>query len=297
MIDVVLFSRLVQAMPRNAHLILVGDVDQLPSVGPGAVLSDILRSGVLPVVRLTEIFRQAAASAIVTNAHRINTGQLPEESSSPNSDFFFLEREEPEAIQKAIVEMVANRIPKRLGLHPIHDIQVLCPMNRGALGAREMNRLLQETLNPRRPGESVVEKFGVEFRLRDKVLQTRNNYDKETFNGDIGTISRIDPDEREVVITFDGRDVVYDFHQLDELSPAYAITIHKSQGSEFPAVVLPIAMAHYLLLQRNLLYTGMTRGKRFVVITGQKKAMARAVHSKQATERHSALFERLTQRP
>jgi len=297
MIDVPLFSKLLRALPAHAHLLLVGDVDQLPSVGPGSALGDIIRSGVVPVVRLTEIFRQAHGSQIISNAHKINAGHLPDLEGSAESDFFFIEREEAEATRATILDLVKTRIPKRLGCDPVQDIQVLCPMNRGTLGTRQMNALLQETLNPRRPDEPVVESFGSQFRLRDKIIQTRNNYDKEVFNGDIGRITAINPDEREVTIGFDGREVVYDFGELDEISPAYAITIHKSQGSEFPAVVLPLTMQHYLLLQRNLIYTGLTRGKRFVVIVGEKKALSLAIRNGQAAQRFSALSERLKADP
>ncbi len=293
MIDVPLFSKLLRALPEKAHLLLVGDVDQLPSVGPGAALGDIIRSGAVPVVRLTEIFRQAAGSRIITSAHKINAGSLPDLVGDPGSDFFFIEREEAEAIQTTILDLVKSRIPKKLGCDAIRDIQVLCPMNRGSLGARQMNALLQEELNPGRDGESAADSFGTRFRLRDKVIQTRNNYDKSVFNGDIGRIVGIDEAEREVVIAFDGREVAYDFSELDEISAAYAITIHKSQGSEFPAVVLPLAMQHYLLLQRNLLYTGLTRGKQFVVIVGQKKALSTAIRNGRAAERYSALLRRL----
>jgi exodeoxyribonuclease V alpha subunit len=293
MIDVPLFARLLQALPPHAHLILVGDVDQLPSVGPGTVLADIIRSGVVPVVRLAEIFRQAAQSEIITNAHRINAGEMPADGVGPESDFFFIERDEAEVIAATVLELIKSRIPNRLGLHSIRDIQVLCPMNRGSLGTRAMNALLQDALNPRRMEEPFVEKFGCQFRLRDKVIQTRNDYDKEVFNGDIGQIAKIDPDERELLITFDGRDVAYGFNELDEVSLAYAITIHKSQGSEFPAVVIPMATQHFLLLQRNLIYTGLTRGKSFVVLVGQRKALSLAVRNSQAAERHSALCTRL----
>ena len=291
MMDVQLMSKLLQALPARAHLILVGDVDQLPSVGPGAVLGDIIRSGTVPVVRLTEIFRQASSSRIIVNAHRINSGAMPE--SEKDSDFFFIEREEPESVPSTILELVAERIPKKWKLDPRRDIQVLCPMNRGSLGTAQMNRLLQERLNPKRNGDPSVEKFGWEFRVRDKVIQTRNNYDKEVFNGDIGEIFKIDDFEREVVITFDGREVVYDFNELDEVSLAYAITIHKSQGSEFPVVVMPLAMQQYLLLQRNLVYTGITRGRRLVVLVGQKKALQTAVRNVSAVRRYTALEKRL----
>ena len=291
MMDVQLMSKLLQALPARAHLILVGDVDQLPSVGPGAVLGDIIRSGTVPVVRLTEIFRQASSSRIIVNAHRINSGAMPE--SEKDSDFFFIEREEPESVPSTILELVAERIPKKWKLDPRRDIQVLCPMNRGSLGTAQMNRILQERLNPKRNGDPSVEKFGWEFRVRDKVIQTRNNYDKEVFNGDIGEIFKIDDFEREVVITFDGREVVYDFNELDEVSLAYAITIHKSQGSEFPVVVMPLAMQQYLLLQRNLVYTGITRGRRLVVLVGQKKALQTAVRNVSAVRRYTALEKRL----
>ena len=291
MLDAPLMSKLLQALPSRAHLLLVGDVDQLPSVGPGSVLADIIRSGVVPVVRLTEIFRQAADSRIIVNAHRINSGQMPE--AEKTSDFFFIEREEAEAVVETILELVSTRIPRRWRLDAVRDIQVLCAMNRGSLGTTQMNRLLQERLNPRRDGEASVEKFGWEFRVRDKVLQTRNNYDKEVFNGDIGEIVRIDDCEHEVEIRFDGRAVVYDFNEMDELSLAYAITIHKSQGSEFPAVVMPLAMQQYLLLQRNLLYTGVTRGRQLVVLVGQKKALQMAIRNSDSKRRFTALAERL----
>ena len=293
MLDAPLMSKLLQALPQRAHLLLVGDVDQLPSVGPGAVLGDVIASGVVPVVRLTEIFRQASSSRIIVNAHRINHGEMPE--SEKDADFFFIERDDADRIASTILELVSARIPRKWGLDPLRDIQVLCPMNRGSLGAVQMNRLLQERLNPRRGGEAAVEKFGWEFRPRDKVIQTRNNYDKEVFNGDIGEIFRIDEFEREVGIRFEGREVVYDFNELDEISLAYAITIHKSQGSEFPAVVMPLAMQQYLLLQRNLLYTGVTRGRRLVVLVGDKKALQTAVRNADSKRRFTALTERLRQ--
>ena len=292
MLDVQLMSKLLQALPSKAHLILVGDVDQLPSVGAGAVLGDIIRSGTVPVVRLVEIFRQASSSRIIVNAHRVNSGDMPE--SEKDSDFYFIEREEPESVSATILELVAERIPKKWKLDPRRDIQVLCPMNRGSLGTVQMNRLLQERLNPKRSGDPSVEKFGWEFRIRDKVIQTRNNYDKEVFNGDIGEIIKIDDFEREALIAFDGREVVYDFNELDEISLAYAITIHKSQGSEFPVVVMPLAMQQFLLLQRNLVYTGITRGRRLVVLVGQKKALQTAVRNASAVRRHSGLEARLS---
>jgi exodeoxyribonuclease V alpha subunit len=294
MVDVQLMHKLLKAVPANAHLILVGDVDQLPSVGPGMVLANLIESGVVPIVRLTEIFRQAAKSHIITNAHRINEGRMPEfGDKTQESDFYFVEREEPEAIQSTLIRLIKERIPAKWGFNPIGDVQVLCPMNRGSLGAREMNLQLQNALNPQRPDEPRVERFGWQFRIRDKVIQTENNYDKEVFNGDIGRIKAINPDEREVAIQFESREVIYDFGELDEVSLAYAISIHKSQGSEFPVVIVPVAMQHYMLLQRNLIYTAITRGKKMVVLIGQKKALGLAVRNNRTGERFSGLLERL----
>jgi exodeoxyribonuclease V alpha subunit len=294
MVDVVLMKHLLRALPSEAGLLLVGDVDQLPSVGPGMVLRHLIDSDVLPVVRLTEVFRQAASSRIITNAHRINEGLLPEipEKGAP-SDFYFLEREAPEQIAAMLVQMVKDRIPAKFQVDPIRDIQVLCPMNRGSLGIRELNVLLQNELNPVRPEEPTVDKFGWQFRVRDKVIQTENNYEKKVFNGDIGQISKIDSEEREITVVFDGREVLYDYGELDEVSLAYAITIHKSQGSEFPVVVIPIATQHYMLLQRNLVYTGITRGKKLVMLIGQPKALAMAVRNNRTEHRFSGLLERL----
>jgi exodeoxyribonuclease V alpha subunit len=281
-------------LPPNAGLLLVGDVDQLPSVGPGMVLGNLIQSGAVPVVRLTEVFRQAAHSRIITTAHRINEGYMPEMAPAPtDSDFYFIDRQEPEDISATLLNMVKARIPGKFRLDPIRDIQVLCPMNRGSLGMRELNLRLQAELNPGKPDELTVEKFGWHFRVRDKVIQTENNYDKDVFNGDIGQILKIDPVEREVTIRFDQREVLYDFGELDEVALAYAITIHKSQGSEFPAVVIPLATQHYLLLQRKLVYTGVTRGKQLVVLIGQPKALALAVKNNPADRRFSGLLSRL----
>jgi len=294
MVDVPLMHAVLRALPAPASLLLVGDVDQLPSVGPGMVLNHLIASGVMPVVRLTEVFRQAAQSRIITNAHRINEGQMPElAETNAESDFHFVEREEPERIASTLLELVKQRIPRRFGLDPIRDLQVLCPMNRGSLGVRELNLRLQEQLNPPRPGTPSVQKFGWEFRVRDKVIQTENNYDKEVFNGDIGQIVNVDPEEREVSVRFDRREARYEFGELDELSLAYAITVHKSQGSEFPAVIVPLATQHYLLLQRNLIYTAVTRGKKLVVLVGQNKALAMAVRNNRTEERFSGLLARL----
>lgn len=294
MVDVRLMHALLKAHPPGGSLILVGDVDQLPSVGPGTVLGDLIQSGVVPVVRLTEVFRQAAASRIITAAHAINQGFLPDlPAKADPSDFYFIERNEPDRIVETLLELVQSRIPRKLNCDPWSDIQVLCPMNRGSLGVRELNLRLQTALNPARPEEPVVEKFGWQFRRRDKVIQTENNYDKEVFNGDIGQITAIDPVEREVKVRFDAHEVAYDFGELDEIALAYAITIHKSQGSEFPAVVIPLATQQYLLLQRNLIYTAITRGRKFVVVVGQKKAFALAVRNNQTARRFSGLLARL----
>jgi len=294
MVDVPLMHSLLRAVPSHAGLILVGDVDQLPSVGPGTVLHDLIESSVVPTVRLTEVFRQAANSQIITNAHRIRHGQMPDvREAERDSDFHFVERDEPEKITATLVKLVKERIPQRFGFDPIRDVQVLCPMNRGSLGVRELNTTLQQVLNPVRAGESVVERFGWRFQMRDKVIQTENDYDKDVFNGDIGTIEHIDPVDHEVTIRFDERSVKYDFGELDEVSLAYAVTIHKSQGSEFPAVVIPIATQHYMLLHRNLIYTGITRGRKLVVLIGQKKALAIAVRNDRPQRRYSGLLASL----
>jgi exodeoxyribonuclease V alpha subunit len=294
MVDVPLMSALLRALPPRASLLLVGDVDQLPSVGPGMVLRDLIQSGVAPVVRLTEVFRQAVHSRIITNAHRINQGLMPElPRPQDQSDFYFVERQEPERIAEALVQMVKQRIPRKFNLDPIRDIQVLCPMNRGSLGVRELNARLQAELNPAGPDEAFIEKFGSRFRACDKVIQTQNDYDKEVFNGDIGQVAQIDPIERRVTVKFDAREVTYDFGELDELSLAYAITIHKAQGSEFPAVVIPLATQQFMLLQRNLVYTGVTRGKKLVVLIGQPKALAMAIRNHRSENRWSGLMARL----
>jgi exodeoxyribonuclease V alpha subunit len=296
MVDVPLMSALLRALPAHANLILVGDVDQLPSVGPGTVLRDLIESGVVPVVRLTEIFRQAAHSQIVTTAHRIKNGAMPERyGKEAGSDFYFLPRSDPEQIRDLLVELVVRRIPATLALDPIRDIQVLCPMNRGSIGARELNERLQAALNPLRAGEIEVERFGYRFRVRDKVIQTENNYDKDVFNGDIGQIESIDVIEQEIAIRYDTRLVSYDYGELDEVSLAYAISIHKSQGSEFPVVVIPLAMQQYMLLERNLIYTGITRGKKLVVLAGEAKALGIAIRRNNTRARHSGLLGRLQQ--
>jgi exodeoxyribonuclease V alpha subunit len=289
MVDVPLMRSVLRALPDRAALLLVGDVDQLPSVGPGQVLADIIGSGAVPVVRLTEVFRQAAESRIVTNAHRINQGLMPDLAAAEGGDFYFVDAADPEDGISKLLTIVRERIPKRFGLNPVRDIQVLCPMNRGGLGARSLNIELQKVLNP--PGEIRIERFGWTFCPGDKVMQIENDYDKEVYNGDLGLVSRIDMEEGEIAVDFEGREVVYGFGELDELVLAYATTIHKSQGSEYPAVVIPLAMQHYMMLQRNLVYTGVTRGKRLVVLVGQRKALAIAVKGAQTRRRWSKLRE------
>ncbi len=290
MVDVLLMQALLRAVPDRAALLIVGDIDQLPSVGPGQVLADVIASGSVPVVQLTEVFRQAAQSRIITSAHRINNGSLPDLSKPEGeSDFYFVQADNPTIAAARIVELVKTRIPQRFGLDPIRDIQVLCPMNRGGIGARSLNIELQTVLNP--AGERKVERFGWTFAPGDKAMQIENDYDKEVYNGDIGYIGRVDPEEGELSVHFDGRTVSYSFGELDALVPAYAATIHKSQGSEYPAVVIPVLTQHYAMLHRNLLYTGITRGKRLVVLVGQKKAIAIAVRNVSGRRRWSKLRE------
>jgi exodeoxyribonuclease V alpha subunit len=295
MVDVVLMNQLLRAVPAWACVVLVGDVDQLPSVGPGTVLADVIASGVVPVVRLTEIFRQAGQSWIVRAAHRVNQGEEPE-AGPPDGrgDFYVVEADTPEVILERIITMVRARIPARFGLDPLRDVQVLTPMNRSELGARNLNARLQEVLNPKRQGAE-VQRYGWTFRAGDKVLQTVNNYDKEVFNGDIGRVTALDPVDQELTVDFDGRPVVYDFGELDELALAYATSIHKAQGSEYPAVIIPLHTQHFVMLQRNLLYTGITRGKRLVVLVGSRRALALAVRRQDTARRCAALRRRLQQ--
>jgi exodeoxyribonuclease V alpha subunit len=292
MVDVPLMASLVKALPDKAALVLVGDVDQLPSVGPGQVLADVIGSGAVPVARLTEIFRQAAESQIVTNAHRVNTGRMPNlgATKSDSTDFYFVEARDPEDGVAKIIEIVKNRLPGRFGFDPIKDVQVLCPMNRGGLGARALNVELQRALNPA-TDDLFVERFGFTYRVGDKVMQTENDYDKDVFNGDLGYVRHIDPDAQELVIEFDGAPVDYQFGELDEVALAYAISVHKSQGSEYPAVVIPLMKQHYMMLRRNLLYTGITRGRRLVVLVGQRQAVGMAVKGRVETRRWSKLME------
>jgi exodeoxyribonuclease V alpha subunit len=293
MVDIALMNKLLAAVPSSAALMIVGDVDQLPSVGPGSVLSDIIDSGKVPTVRLTEIFRQAATSRIIVNAHRINKGEMPLKAESTElSDFYFIPANTPEEIHDKLLQVVTERIPKRFGFHPVRDVQVLTPMNRGGLGSHSLNAELQKALNEQ--AEPKVTRFGTTFAPGDKVIQTVNNYDKEVFNGDIGQITEIDVEEGLLQVDYDGRSVEYEFGELDEVSLAYATSIHKSQGSEYPAVVIPLAMQHYTLLERNLIYTAVTRGKKLVTIIGQPKALAMAVKNRKSNKRLTKLAVRIS---
>lgn len=291
MIDTVLMYHLIKAVPPAATLVMVGDVHQLPSVGPGNVLADIIASKAVPVVRLSEIFRQARKSRIIVNAHQINSGRMPQmDASHDNTDFYFIGQTDPEKVVDTIVELVSKRIPRRFGFDPVTEIQVLSPMHRGTAGTAALNRVLQETLNP---GNPQVTSGSTVFRLYDKVMQTRNNYDKQVFNGDMGRIAGLDEDTRQVQIDFDDRRISYAFTELDEVVPAYAVSVHKAQGSEFPAVVMPLLTQHYMMLQRNLVYTAVTRGRALVVMVGAKKAMAIAVKNNTPARRHTRLASRL----
>ncbi len=293
MVDTLLMYHLLKAIPSHAHLILVGDVDQLPSVGPGNVLKDIIRSGRFTVVTLTEIFRQAQESMIVVNAHKVNQGQFPvlkEFDKSEEADFQFIQEEDPEKILRNILNLCSEERPGPFRFHPLKEIQVLAPMHKGIIGVTNLNIELQKRLNPGPPG---IAHGAWNFRLGDKVMQIVNNYDKDVFNGDIGWVSRVDPEDREVVIDFDGRPVPYDYSDLDEVVLAYAVSVHKSQGSEYPVVILPVTTQHYLLLQRNLIYTGITRAKKRVVLIGTKKALALAIRNNKPQRRYTLLSERL----
>lgn len=292
MVDVVLMNQLLRAVPGHAALWVVGDVDQIPSVGPGAVLADIIRSEAVPMVRLTEIFRQASASRIIVNAHRINHGEMPlANEGREETDFFTVYADTPEEIAEKLFQVVTERIPRRFRLDPVRDVQVLTPMNRGGLGTRSLNAELQNRLNP--GDQQRVERFGWACAPGDKVIQLVNDYDKDVFNGDIGTVSGVDLQDGRVRVEFDRREVEYEFHELDEMALAYAVTIHKSQGSEYPAVVIPLATQHYTMLERNLLYTGVTRGRKLVVLIGQPKAIAMAVKNRRSARRLTNLEARL----
>ena len=292
MLDIVLCHHLLQAVPRHASVLLVGDANQLPSVGPGKFLGDVLESGVVPFVRLEQIFRQGDRSGIVEAAYRINQGRLPFlGSSGPRGDFYFVEADDPEAASNAVVRICAERIPARFGLNPLRDVQVLCPMNRGIVGVHQLNDRLREALNP---AGTEVTRFGRTFRVGDRVLQTVNNYDKDVFNGDLGWVTGVDHAAGRIAVSFEETGVDYDFSELDELQPSFAMTVHRAQGSEFPAVVVPLLTQHYPMLQRNLLYTAITRGRRLVVVVGSRKALAMAVRNDRPGERNSMLGERLS---
>lgn len=295
MIDTILMYQLLKALPDEATLILVGDIHQLPSVGAGNVLGDVIASGTVKVVELNEIFRQARESHIVVNAHRINQGkslelESPGAGDNGLTDFYFIQQEDPEKVLDIILELSGERIPKRFGLDPVDDIQVLAPMHRGVIGAGNLNNRLQSALNP---GFDGVVRSERSFRVNDKVMQIRNNYDKDVYNGDIGRIIRIEPDSRRAVILFEGREVSYDFGELDEIVLAYAISVHKSQGSEYPAVIIPVMTQHFLLLQRNLIYTAITRGKKLVVLVGTRKALAIGIKNDKTQRRYTFLRQRL----
>jgi exodeoxyribonuclease V alpha subunit len=292
MIDILLMNHLLKAIPPSASLVLVGDVDQLPSVGPGNVLRDIIGSGAIEVVRLTQIFRQALESSIVVNAHRVNRGEFLEIRSRQGKpqDFYFIQREEPEKVLEVIKELCLQRIPRAFGFDPLNDIQVMTPIHKGVVGVANLNEELQGWLNPK--GEEIVHGSRV-FRISDKVMQIKNNYEKDVFNGDIGRIVGFDLEESQMAVMFEDREVTYDWSELDELTLAYAISVHKSQGNEYPVVVVPILPQHYVMLQRNLLYTAITRAKKLLVIIGTRKAIAIAVKNNKVPQRYTSLKERL----
>lgn len=293
MVDIQLAHAILKAIPPHAALVIVGDIDQLPSVGPGQFLSDIIQSESVPVVKLSQIFRQAAESQIIQIAHRINAGEMPDLTPNRHSDFFFLEKNTPEEVTNTILQLVSQRLPATYNYDPLRDIQVLSPMQRGVAGARNLNVELQKTLN----GAPIakVERFGYNFGVGDKVIVTENDYDKEVFNGDIGLISSVDLEEQLVRVSVDDRLVDFEFSDLDILQPAYTITIHKSQGSEYPVVIIPLVTQHYVMLQKNLVYTGITRGKKLVILVGQKRALAIALQSTLKQKRWTKLKERLQQ--
>jgi exodeoxyribonuclease V alpha subunit len=292
MIDVVLFYNVLKALPLHAGLLIVGDPDQLPSVGPGAVLADLLNSPHIASVRLTEIFRQAKSSQIILNAHRIHQGKMPLVAErKAQQDFYTLYLDDPILIQERLIQYATKRLPQHFSCDPLRDIQIITPMKKGALGSIALNIALQKKLNG--ASQPTISRFGWTFAPGDKVIQNINNYDKEVFNGDIGFITEVDSENNTLLIRFDNKDVSYEAHELDEITLAYAISIHKSQGSEFPFVIIPITMQHYALLARNLLYTAMTRGKRLVLLLGQKKAIAIAVNNQKEQKRLTALKEQI----
>lgn len=299
MVDIALMNTLLKAVPDHAQLLFVGDIDQLPSVGPGNVLGDMINSGQIPAARLTEIFRQAQTSKIITNAHRINLGEMPFYSNKPNDDFFFIELEDPDEIINRMLDIMANKLPQLYNINPLIDIQVLVPMNKGTLGVKNLNLVIQERLNfttnynatANANKQNSITSMGITFREGDKIIQTINNYDKEVFNGDIGFVKSIDLDNDVIMIDYDGKLIEYNKSELDEIDLAYAISIHKSQGSEYPVVIIPVTTQHYQLLERNLLYTGITRGKKMVILIGQKKALFMGVKRVSSQKRITSLNE------
>ena len=290
MIDVMLMYNLLKAVPEHMTLIMVGDTDQLPSVGAGNVLKDIIASERIPVVRLTRIFRQAQGSKIIMNAHRINKGESIDMRGGKESDFFFSGKETNEEVVDTLVRFCTENLPRYYHVDAFQDIQVLTPMQRGICGAANLNQVLQEAMNP---SKIFLRRGGTQYRLHDKVMQIRNNYDKEVFNGDIGTICKVDMEERELTVDYEGREVLYDVSELEELMLAYATTIHKAQGSEYPIVVMPFTMSHFVMLQRNLLYTGVTRAKKILVLIGEKKAVSYAIKNETTAARNTKLAKRL----
>jgi exodeoxyribonuclease V alpha subunit len=292
MVDILLMNQLLKAIPLTATLLLVGDVDQLPSVGPGNVLKDIIASGNVETIILTEIFRQAQESLIIVNAHRVNRGEFPQlkPQQGQRSDFYFIEKDDPEEVLGVIKELCVKRLPNAFRLNPLDDIQVMTPMHRGTVGVANLNAELQVLLNPQ---GKVITRGGRLFRVNDKVMQIKNNYEKDVFNGDIGTLAAIDIEEQKVQVKFEGRTVDYELSDLDDLVLAYAISIHKSQGAEYPVVVVPLLSQHYIMLQRNLLYTAITRAKRLVVLVGSKRAIAIAVRNNKVQRRYTNLAAKL----
>jgi exodeoxyribonuclease V alpha subunit len=294
MIDIILMHHLLKAIPVHTTFVLAGDVNQLPSVGPGNVLSDIIKSKAVPVIELNKIFRQSRKSRIIVNAHKINRGIVPDinlhDSSEFKKDFYFIEQKEPEKVLEIIIQLVGKRIPHRFGFDPVEDIQVLTPMHKGIIGAKNLNLRLREALNPDK--KSMMSSTG-NFTPGDKVMQIKNNYEKDVFNGDTGRVASVSNAEKEIVVSFDGRNIIYSFTDLDEIVLAYAVSIHKSQGSEYPAVVIPVMTQHYILLQRNLIYTAVTRAMKLVVMVGTGRALAMGIKNDKTQKRFTRLSYRL----
>jgi exodeoxyribonuclease V alpha subunit len=296
MLDLFLANSLMKAIAPTAQLLLVGDTDQLPSVGPGAVLHDLIASELIPVMRLTQVFRQAQTSAIVTNAHRINQGDYPRLESiskTPRTDCLWFKVEEPEKGVQAIRDILTHLIPQQ-GFDPAKDVQVLCPMTRGDVGTRMLNQALQALINPPAPNKAEIVRGGMTLRVGDRILQQKNDYNREVFNGDLGVITGIDPEEQEVTAQFTDREVTYDYADLNEITLAFATTIHKAQGSEYPVVILPVFMQHYVMLSRNLIYTGVTRARKLAIWVGDQKAIGMAVKQVRDQQRYTLLAHRLS---